>query len=276
MIQIAGYIVELMNRDGELEILSRDYTQPELTVIRTKLDQHPIVKKAKPEIEVQYRLDKSENIATYRYKGKREIKPHWINIIILPETYSYCTYRTNLPIPKPKTYVFSSALMFHIGTGFYHTTDNNNCFYYINPNSTGCVNTMTQMDIAPFTDTLELADLLGQLHDEHTNLIDKTITQANTDRKDKKIIQHNIVLTNQHDVIYHFSLAKPKFLIKALRKIPHIKVTSAGGHQHKATNMNNNRSAPIPWHSRELDHHFPSRLAKELDIPYEVLLAASK
>lgn len=283
MSKTAGYIVEFLYSNGELEILSRDYQRPELNIVKSKLDQHPIVKKETPEIKLQYKLDKATNQAVYRYKGRRELRPHWINVVVLPDDYLYITYLANLPNPKPKWKSSSKDFPFHIGNSFYLTNHNQLCLFYINPNKSKSYTISNQMDITHFKNTeqikntnMEYFEFKNILGHEYPNLLDKTIEQATKDRKDNELKKQKIELSNQRDVICHFHIANPKNLIKALERIEYIKVTKGGGsgHQYKATNTKNNRSAPIPWH-KELDHAFPKKLAKQLGIPYDVLLSAS-
>jgi hypothetical protein len=281
MVRVEGYIVEILNSNGSMEILWKDTKQPKMFIIRTKLDEPPM----STPMRAANRLLKPKSI--YRYRATREIKPNWVNIVLFPDNFLYTTFSSTLPVPKTRWNSIREVFPLHIGPNFQKTKYNQLVLYYLNPNRNKAVRIKNQIDIIhvehrqleePFSDTFGICKNLSTREKEHPNgeknLIEEIIEKAKNDLNDNSILRGEITLAKQDQANLWFLFEKPKVLMEALKKIG-ISIKKGGGkHQYKATNPKNGRSAPIPDHPRGLQPYFAKQIAKQLDIPYESLLKA--
>jgi len=262
-LKVDGYIVELMDGEGGLQVWRKAASSSEMLVISASLE--------------------PSRRGQYRYQAEKVIPPKWVNVVLMPKDFTYVEYSAIVPkqlwVPR-RPYV-------HVGPSFrviYHPGVHGTVLgvYYLNPEPWRSMRLRIRMDISPIVhapDGIPLFELWSAVdifsRDRFPDdLIAQIVDQAFEDYRNPEVEKFREEVRTAQEASHVFYFLTPRALRTALEKIEGIEIVRGGRHQFKAVNRNNGRTAPVADHPGELPHYRPRQIARELDIPFDELLVA--
>lgn len=261
---VDGYLIELMDEQGGLQVWRKAAASSEMLAIETSLQ--------------------PSRRGQHRYQADKVIPPRWVNVVLMPRDFTYVDFSATVP----RQSWYPRHPYGHVGPSFrvLYRPDVHCAVlgvHYLNPEPRRGVRLRIRLDISPIAyapdgiPVFELWGAVGILSRDRfpDDLIGTIVYQAFDDYQNPQVEKSRDETRTVQEAAYLCHWLTSGALLNTLRRIDNIDIEKGGRHQFKAVNRNNGRTAPIPDHPGGLPHHLPRRIARQLDIPFDEILAAA-